>query len=155
MTTAGRVAISMKGRRILLADDDDLAHAAMVRAATEFGCEIISILEGVNVASTALAERPDLIILDLTFPDADGRQILKHLKADSRTSRTPVVIWSGYDPGANRAVFLALGAEDYVEKSDPFTLLAKLRRVLFRESMPRLARAGSSSDHPSAANNER
>lgn len=68
---------------------------------------------------TAAEERPDLIMLDLTFPDADGRQILKDLKADSEVAHTPVVIWSGYDPGPNRAVFLALGADDYIEKSDP------------------------------------
>lgn len=130
----------MKGRRILLADDDSLAHAAVARAAAAYGCELLSVLEGAKVKQTAAQERPDLIILDLTFPDADGRQILKDLKADSEVARTPVVIWSGYDPGPNRAVFLALGADDYIEKSDPLTLLAKLRRFFLRESGPGLGR---------------
>jgi DNA-binding response OmpR family regulator len=136
----------MKGRRILLADDDGLAQTAVASAATKYGCEIISVLEGVNVTATVVTERPDLVILDLTFPDADGREILKQLKADSASRRTPVVIWSGYDPGPNRPIFLAMGADDYIEKSDPFTLLAKVKRVLLRESARGLARAGASTD---------
>jgi DNA-binding response OmpR family regulator len=145
----------MKGRRILLADDDSLAHATVARAARQYGCEMISVLEGGKVRSTAAAERPDLIILDLTFPDADGRQILKELKADPEVAHTPVVIWSGYDPGPNRAVFLTLGADDYIEKSDPFTLLAKLRRVFLRESVPGLARTEPLTNPLLTANEQR
>ena len=137
----------MKGRRILLADDDLVLQAAVARAARAYGCEIIAVLEGVYVKATAVAERPDLIILDLTFPDADGREILKELKADPATSGTPVVIWSGYDPGPNRPIFLGLGADDYIEKSDALTLLAKIKRVFLRESAPGPARAGSLTGH--------
>lgn len=124
----------------MLADDDELAQAAVARAAKRYGCEIIPILRGVEVTATVTRERPDLVVLDLTFPDADGRHVLKELKADPSTSETPVVIWSGYDPGPNRPVFLALGADDYVEKSDPLTLLAKVKRVLLRAGAPGLAR---------------
>lgn len=124
----------MKGRRILLADDDHLVQKAVARAAVQYGCEIISVLEGAKVISTVTAERPDLIVLDLTFPDADGREILKELRGNPDTKLTPVVIWSGYDPGPNRHIFLALGADDYVEKSDAATLLPKIKRVLLRES---------------------
>ena len=144
----------MQGRRILLADDDALAQVAVANAATRYGCEIIPILRGVEVTTTVARERPDLIVLDLTFPDADGRQILKDLKADPVTSGTPVVIWSGYDPGPNRPIFLALGADDYVEKSDASTMLAKVKRVLLRAAAPGLARTAAATNQVPSADHE-
>lgn len=134
----------MQGKRILLADDDGLAQAAVAKAAARYGCEIISIVRGAEVTTTVARESPDLVVLDLTFPDADGREILKELKANPGTRETPVVIWSGYDPGPNRPVFLALGADDYVEKSDPLTMLAKIKRVLLRADAPLRTRAPAS-----------
>jgi CheY-like chemotaxis protein len=79
-----------------------------------------------------LSAPPDLIVLDIHFPDADGRDVLSRLKADPRTTTIPVVVWSGRDPQSDRRIALDLGAEDYVEKRDPSTLLPKIERVLLR-----------------------
>ena len=134
---------SMQGLRILLADDDPIIHSAVVRAASKHECEITTTLRALEVVPLAMAQHFDLIILDLTFPDGDGRQVLKALKSNPQTAEIPVVIWSSYDPGPNRRIFLELGAEDYIEKFDAATLLMQVRRIVHRVSSPSLVRAAS------------
>jgi CheY-like chemotaxis protein len=120
------------GRRILFADDDPAVQRALKRLADKNGFELLSILAGADVYQAVLETKPDLIVLDIQFPDADGRDVLARLKADPRTSSIPVVVWSGRDPQSDRRIALDLGAEDYVEKRDPSTLLPKIERVLLR-----------------------
>jgi CheY-like chemotaxis protein len=121
-----------EGRRILFADDDPGVQRALKRLAEKNGFELVPVLAGADVYEAAVGCRPDLIVLDIHFPDADGRDVLSRLKADSRTSEIPVVVWSGRDPHADRRISLELGAEDYVEKREPATLLPKIERILLR-----------------------
>jgi CheY-like chemotaxis protein len=121
-----------EGRRILFADDDPGVQRALKRLAEKNGFELVPVLAGADVYEAALSCRPDLIVLDIHFPDADGRDVLSRLKADPRTSGIPVVVWSGRDPHSDRRISLELGAEDYVEKREPATLLPKIERVLLR-----------------------
>jgi CheY-like chemotaxis protein len=122
------------GRRILFADDDPAVQRALQRLAEKSGFEVVPVLAGADVCQAALAEKPDLIVLDIHFPDADGRDVLSRLKADPVTANIPVLVWSGRDPQSDRRIALDLGAEDYVEKRDPSTLLPKIQRVLLRLS---------------------
>src|SRR3954468_21311777 len=107
------------GRRILFADDDPGVQRALKRLADKNGFELLPILSGSDVYQAALETTPDLIVLDIQFPDADGRDVLAQLKADHRTRGIPVVVWSGRNPQSDRRIALDLGAEDYVEKRDP------------------------------------
>ena len=115
-------------RRILFADDDPDVQRALKRLAEKNGFELLPVLAGADVYQAALESRPDLIVLDIHFPDADGRDVLSRLKADPRIGNIPVVVWSGRDPESDRRIALDLGAEDYVEKRDPSTLLPKTTR---------------------------
>lgn len=120
------------GRRLLFADDDPGVQRAVKRLAEKNGFELLQVLAGSGVYEVALADAPDLIVLDIHFPDADGRDVLSRLKSDPRTQAIPVIVWSGRDPESDRRIALDLGAEDYVEKRDPATLLHKIERVLLR-----------------------
>ncbi len=121
-----------EGRRILFADDDPNVQRALKRLAEKNGFELVPILAGADVCAAAIEHAPTLIVLDIHFPDADGRDVLSRLKADARTRSIPVVVWSGRNPESDRRIALDLGAEDYVEKRDPGTLLPKIERVLLR-----------------------
>lgn len=130
-------------QRILIADDDWQVQRAVTRAATADGYEVIHVTSGNDLLSRVIETSPDLIILDISFPDADGRDLLASLKADARTAETPVLVWSGAarDHESARKIALDLGAEDYVEKIDSGTLLRKIRRVLLRFADERGARS--------------
>lgn len=125
--------IAARKRRILLADDSAAIQKLVKRVAERFGHELIAALAGARVLDIAASQLPDVIVLDLEFPDADGRDILAALKADDRTKRIPVLVWSGRDNrGSDSRISLDLGAEDYVEKGDAQLLLHKLERVLLK-----------------------
>jgi CheY-like chemotaxis protein len=123
----------MASCRILLADDDPAVHRMVLRVATEFGHQLVQVRKGVAVLSMALESMPDLIVLDIGFPDADGRDVLAQLKAEPRTRAIPVLVWSGrHDLDSERRIAISLGAEDYVEKTDAQLLMRKIERLLLR-----------------------
>ena len=130
-----------EGRQILLADDDEQVQRAVTRVAEKHGYNVIHVTTGGDVVRRAFETQPELIVLDVSFPDADGRDILTALKADARTAEIAVLVWSGdvRDPESDRKISLSLGAEDYIEKTDAQTLMRKIRRVLLRLDAERKA----------------
>jgi len=120
-------------RRILLADDSAAIQKIVKRAAERLGHTIIDVTSGAAVLDVAATQGPDVIVLDIEFPDADGRDVLAALKADRRTSHIPVLVWSGRTSNSSDSrISLELGAVDYVEKNDAQLLLRKLERVLLK-----------------------
>ena len=125
--------MSRWGWRILLADDDPVVQEAVKSAAGLAGHRVIAATTGAQALELAVTMRPDLIVLDIEFPDADGRDVLAKLKADPRTASIPVLVWSGRkNCDSDSRIALDLGAEDYIEKSDAHLLMRKLERVLLR-----------------------
>jgi len=123
----------MSKGRILVADDNPVVHAVVKEAAEARGYQVISVTTGVGAIATAITARPDLVVLDIQFPDADGRDVLAQLKADPRTAHIPVLVWSGRKGhDSDRRISLELGAEDYVEKNEADLLVSKVERVLLR-----------------------
>lgn len=120
-------------RRILVADDNERLQRAVKRAAEQGQFEVIAAMKGAEVLALALQTNPDAIVLDVAFPDADGRDVLAQLKAEPKTAAIPVIVWSGRrEASSDRRIALDLGAEDYLEKVDAEALIRKVERVLLR-----------------------
>ncbi len=120
-------------RKILLADDNRAIQEVVKRIAERRGHQIVQAVTGASTLVVAIETQPDVIVLDMDFPDADGRDVLRKLKVEARTAHIPVIVWSGRDGhGSDGRISLDLGAEDFVEKTDAQLLLLKLERVLLR-----------------------
>ena len=120
-------------RKILLADDNRAIQEVVKRIAERRGHQVVQAVTGSSTLAVAIETQPDVIVLDMAFPDADGRDVLRKLKLEPRTAHIPVVVWSGRDGhGSDSRISLDLGAEDFVEKTDAQLLLLKLERVLLR-----------------------
>jgi DNA-binding response OmpR family regulator len=77
---------------------------------------------------------PDIVILDLMLPDADGLDVCRTVRAESDV---PVLMLTARGEPTDRVVGLELGADDYLPKPfDPRELLARVRAVLRRRSTP-------------------
>ncbi|MCX7004020.1 MAG: response regulator, partial [bacterium] len=82
-------------------------------------------------------ELPQAIILDLMLPDADGNEICRALKADSKHAHIPVIMLTAKGEEADKVLGLELGADDYVTKPfSPRELVARVKAVLRRNVAP-------------------
>ena len=86
--------------------------------------------EGITLAGDFL---PDLILLDIMLPGADGLEVCKHLKADPKTAHIPIIMLTALCEEADVVTGLELGADDYVTKPfSPRVLLARVKAALRR-----------------------
>jgi DNA-binding response OmpR family regulator len=77
---------------------------------------------------------PDLIILDLMLPDADGFEVCKNLRSQEKFADIPIIMLTAKGEEVDRVLGLEIGADDYVTK--PFStreLVARVKAVLRRE----------------------
>lgn len=122
----------MRVARLLLIEDDPAIRSMLIRALRDRGHAVAAVGAALVGLESALAERPDLVVLDLGLPDVDGIQALRMLRA---VSRIPVIIATARDDEAEMVRGLDAGADDYVVK--PFNaaqLDARVRAVLRRSA---------------------
>ncbi|MEU8230831.1 response regulator transcription factor [Actinoplanes sp. NPDC048967] len=115
---------------LLLIEDDSAIRTTLLRALRERGHAVAASHTAMDGLRTALAERPDLVVLDLGLPDLDGRELLRMLRA---VSAIPVIVATARDDEEEIVRVLDAGADDYIVK--PFTaaqLDARVRAVLRR-----------------------
>jgi CheY-like chemotaxis protein len=132
--------------RIMVVEDNDKLLALLRRALERAEYEVVPAVSGAEMMNLLQASKPDLIVLDISLPDTDGRDLLVTLKKDPRTFSIPVIVWSGRYADSDRLVALDLGAEDYVEKGAPTALVPKIQRILLRISERELVKARESFD---------
>ncbi len=79
------------------------------------------------------SEKPDLVVLDLMLPDADGFEICKYLKRRKHLSHIPIVMLTAKGGETDTVLGLELGADDYIRKPfSPNELIARIKAVLRR-----------------------
>jgi DNA-binding response OmpR family regulator len=121
--------------RILIVEDEP-AMVAGLRDNFEYeGYDVISAGDGVRGLERALAEQPDLVVLDVMMPRMSGLDVCKQLKA--KRPSMPIIMLTARGQEIDKVVGLELGADDYVTK--PFSireLMARVKAVLRRVSPP-------------------
>ena len=118
----------MVAPRVLVVDDEPQIQRFLrpALAAAEF--EVITAATAAEARRLIATRAPDLVILDLGLPDADGKTVIADVRA---FSEVPIIVLSARDREAEKIAALDLGADDYVEK--PFgigELLARIRSAL-------------------------
>jgi two-component system, OmpR family, response regulator MprA len=106
-------------------------RAALKRALELGGFEVALAGDGAEGLEVAEALRPDLVVLDILMPGADGFDVCRTMR--SRGDRTPILMLTARDSVADRVEGLEAGADDYLPK--PFALeelLARVRALLRR-----------------------
>ena len=114
--------------RVLVVDDEPPIRKLLRMGLTTQGYQTLE-APNAKTALDLLAQKPDLIILDLGLPDMVGHDLLRTIRA--RNDRVPIVVLSSRGDEAGKVQALDLGADDYVTK--PFgmdELLARMRAAL-------------------------
>jgi two-component system, OmpR family, KDP operon response regulator KdpE len=114
--------------KVLVIDDERAIRKLLRTGLSTQGYDVLEASDG-KTALEMLAQRPDMVILDLGLPDIKGLDLLKTIRAAHEG--VPVVVLSSRSDEAGKVEALDLGADDYVTK--PFgmdELLARLRTAL-------------------------
>lgn len=120
----------MEGR-LLVVEDDPQVRAMLTRALRYEGFEVRSACDGAEAMAELRAAPPDLMLLDLLLPDADGVELSRRLRADG--DPLPILMLTARDTVTDRVAGFEAGADDYLVK--PFStaeLVARVRALLRR-----------------------
>ena len=122
---------------MLLIEDDPAIRTTLLRALRERGHAVAASHTAMDGLQNALAERPDLVVLDLGLPGLDGLDVTRQLRQGQSTAALPIVMLTARDDELDKLLGLELGADDYLTKPfSPRELVARVKAVLRRADRP-------------------
>jgi two-component system, OmpR family, response regulator ResD len=117
---------------VLVVDDEPTIGEVVCRYLQRAGYETRVALDGAEAVAAASARAPDLVVLDLMLPGADGLEVMRRIRALSGR-RTAIILLTARGEEADRVIGLRLGADDYIVKPfSPAELVARVDAVLRR-----------------------
>lgn len=117
--------------RLLLIDDDTAITSVLGPFLQRAGFDVRTAADGASGLDAFLAGGADVVVLDVSMPVMDGREVLRRLRTQG--TWTPVVMLTQLGEAGERAMALDEGADDYLNKPfDAVELVARVRAVLRR-----------------------
>ena len=115
---------------VLVVDDEPIVRDVIVRYLHRDGFATLEAADGDRARELIESGSPELVVLDVLLPGADGRELCRWIRG---RSDLPVILLTARGEEADRIVGLELGADDYVTKPfSPRELAARVRTVLRR-----------------------
>lgn len=115
---------------ILVVDDTEENIDVLVDLLSE-DYKLLVALNGKRALELALANKPDLILLDIMMPEMNGYDVCKALKSDESTIHIPIVFITALRDDSNEELGISLGAVDYIVKPfNPALVKARVKNHL-------------------------
>lgn len=111
--------------KVLIVEDDAELRSVLSRSLREEGFEVDTVATGGDVLARTEKGLPDIFVIDIGLPDADGRDVCQALRA--RGIEKPVLFLTARDAVVDRVAGFDAGGDDYVAK--PFALVELVARV--------------------------
>lgn len=122
----------MSNNTVLIVEDEDIRTLLAYNLGKE-GFSVTAVESGEQGLQIAIANHPDLIILDLMLPGMDGFSVCRALKKSYETRGNPIIIASAKGEEADIITGLEMGADDYVVKPfSPKVLNARIHALMRR-----------------------
>lgn len=121
-------------KKILIVDDEKNIVEIIAFNLAKEGYQILKAFDGAAGLELAIAENPDLILLDIMMPKMDGYEVCKKIR---EKKNTPIIMLTARAEEVDKVLGLELGADDYVTK--PFgvrELMARVKANLRRQVVP-------------------
>ena len=103
-------------RTILIADDEPDNRAIIMAALNASGYRVCLAKDGEEAVATALTERPDLILLDMSMPGVSGWEAARRIKAMPQTREIPIFAFTAYALEGDELKTKEVGCEGYISK---------------------------------------
>jgi len=119
------------GARILLVEDNELNRDMLSRRLERRGYVVTLAVNGLEALERTSADRPDLVLMDMSLPEMDGWEATRRLKADPATQAIPVIALTAHAMSGDRERALEAGCNDFDTKPvDLPRLLDKMQALL-------------------------
>lgn len=117
--------------RVLLVEDNDMNRDMLSRRLRRRGFEVLIATDGAQGLVMAAAEKPDVILMDMSLPVLDGWEATRRLKAAPDTAGIPVIGLTAHAMATDRDKCLEAGCDEYDTKPVELPrLLGKIERLL-------------------------
>ncbi len=118
-------------RTILIVEDNEPSRDALARRLERRNFRVLHAVDGRQGVTVAMAEKPDLILMDLGLPNVDGWDATAQLKRDPETEHIPIIVLSAHAMPNHRHQAFAAGGNDFDAKPVQFDrLLEKIENLL-------------------------
>ena len=119
--------------RILIVEDNEMNRDMLSQRLERRGYSITMAVDGGAGVEKALAEKPDLILMDMSLPVIDGWEATRRVKANPETQHIPVIALTAHAMAGDRDKTIQAGCDDYDTKPIELKrLLAKIEAQLER-----------------------
>src|SRR3954454_18973410 len=112
-------------RSVLVVEDDPELRGVLGRGLREEGFSVDAVATGAELLDRVERVAPDVVVIDIGLPDADGRDLCQALRA--RGIQTPVLFLTARDALVDRIAGFDAGGDDYLTK--PFALVELVARI--------------------------
>jgi CheY-like chemotaxis protein len=117
--------------KILLVEDNEMNRDMLSRRLTRKGYDVVIAKDGQQGVDMAVAEAPDLILMDMSLPVIDGWEATRRVKQNEATRCIPVIALTAHAMAGDREKAIEAGCEDYDTKPVEITrLLGKIEALL-------------------------
>jgi two-component system cell cycle response regulator DivK len=116
--------------KILYVEDNDDNVYMLKNRLTRAGFTVVVATDGAQGVAMAGSEQPDLILMDLTLPDIDGKEATRRIKAEAATKHIPIIALTANAMAGDREEAMAAGCDDFDTKPVELSrLLGKIRAL--------------------------
>ncbi len=103
-------------KKILIVDDNQDSRELAVKVLKNRGYQMIEASDGEEALEKALAEKPDLILMDISIPKINGYEVTKRLKSQADFKATPVIALTAHAMKGDKEKALEAGCDGYISK---------------------------------------
>ena len=117
--------------KILIVEDNEMNRDMLSRRLERRGYQIVMAVDGQQGVEMARAERPDLVLMDMSLPVMDGWTATREVKADAALAGIPVIALTAHAMESDREQALQAGCDDFDTKPIELPrLLGKINALL-------------------------
>jgi two-component system, OmpR family, catabolic regulation response regulator CreB len=137
---------TLPGQTVLVVEDTDEIRELVVTVLTKAGMDVRAVASGAACMEELRRSVPDVVVLDLGLPDADGTEICRQIRAETQCY---VLMLTARAEEVDLLIGLAVGADGYMAKPfSPRELVARVRGILRRSVRPTNTAPAVAADPP-------